>query len=101
MSQQYTLRLDLGSTCQKEGCQHMRFPVICGPSMFPSTPSWEALESVDPGPGFLPAFGCSVGGCGRHGCPWLEAQDAWGPLPSTQFSQGVGPCLYRGNVGLA
>lgn len=26
MSQQYTLRLDLGSTCQKEGCQHMRFP---------------------------------------------------------------------------
>lgn len=69
--------------------------------MFPSTPSWEALESVAPGPGFLPAFGCSVGGCGRHGCPWLEAQDAWGSLPSTQFSQGVGPCLYRGNVGMA
>lgn len=26
MSQQYTLRLDLGSICQREGCQHPRFP---------------------------------------------------------------------------
>lgn len=26
MSQQYTLRLDLGSTCKREGCQHTRFP---------------------------------------------------------------------------
>lgn len=69
--------------------------------MFPSTPSWEAPESVAPGPGFLPAFSCSAGGCGRHGCPWLEPQDAWGSLTSTQFSQGVGPYLYMGNVGLA
>lgn len=101
MSQQYTLRLDPGSTCQREGCQHPRFPSDLWTIYVPFSSQLGGSGVCGPWPCFPPSFSCSVGGCGRHGCPWLEAQDAWSSLPSTQFSQGVGPCLYKGNVGLA
>lgn len=85
---------------------HETFPVICGPSMFPSNShlgDWNPCPT--PTSSFLP-FPPPLGK-GRETrlacCPWVGAQDAWAPCPSFGFPRESRPLSplgeFRGGLG--
>lgn len=100
------LRSDPEHLPKRRPLMHETFPVICGPSMFPSNShlgDWNPCPT--PTSSFLP-FPPPLGK-GRETrlacCPWVGAQDAWAPCPSFGFPRESRPLSplgeFRGGLG--